>query len=128
MKGKFAEQHVPKYLRKLIKGESAANDGLAYPLFFLPILFIHEKGGTATWQWFVWVILYQIVLMVIIGFVLGYVLDRLLNLVTKMEIVDKTSFLAFTIALVFLVLGRRESLRGVEICIVVELRAFFRDI
>jgi NhaP-type Na+/H+ or K+/H+ antiporter len=45
--GKFAQQHVPINLRRLLSAESAANDGLAYPFLSLA-LYLTLEGSTTT--------------------------------------------------------------------------------
>lgn len=51
--GKYAHQHVPVNLRRIIAAESAANDGLAYPFLSISIyLTIEATKREAFAKWF----------------------------------------------------------------------------
>jgi NhaP-type Na+/H+ or K+/H+ antiporter len=51
--GKYAHQHVPVNLRRIIAAESAANDGLAYPFLSISIyLTIEVTKREAFAKWF----------------------------------------------------------------------------
>jgi len=64
--GRFSEEYIEEDVRNLIEAESGANDGLAFPFFYLPIIFLSpayndqsivEKIGLS---WIVEVWLYQV--------------------------------------------------------------------
>ena len=51
--GKYAHQHVPVNLRRIIAAESAANDGLAYPFLSISIYLTIEATKRAAFaKWF----------------------------------------------------------------------------
>ena len=51
--GNFALKYVPEHLRNLLQGESAANDGMAYPFLTLAVfLTIESSTGAALQRWF----------------------------------------------------------------------------
>jgi len=51
--GKYAHQHVPTNLRRIIAAESASNDGLAYPFLSISIyLTVEATKREAFGKWF----------------------------------------------------------------------------
>lgn len=63
--GKFSEKYIPESVRNLIEAESGANDGLALPFFYLPLIFLSSSysGGVVEkigLNWIVEVWLYQV--------------------------------------------------------------------
>jgi len=51
--GKYAHQHVPVNLRRIIAAESASNDGLAYPFLSISIfLTVEATTREAFGKWF----------------------------------------------------------------------------
>lgn len=51
VQGKVAEENLPVRIRHLLSGESGANDGLAYPFVFLPILVLQMPAGEVLVHW-----------------------------------------------------------------------------
>jgi NhaP-type Na+/H+ or K+/H+ antiporter len=49
--GVVAEENIPGRLRHLISSESGLNDGLGYPVVFLPILLMTRSPGEALSHW-----------------------------------------------------------------------------
>jgi NhaP-type Na+/H+ or K+/H+ antiporter len=49
--GELAEKNLPDRVRYTLSAESGANDGLAYPLVFLPILLLLRPPEEALWHW-----------------------------------------------------------------------------
>jgi NhaP-type Na+/H+ or K+/H+ antiporter len=97
---------VPTSLKELIIAESAANDGLALPLVYLPLLLILSSppsSGIGVWFYDVWA--YQVLLGAFIGAVAGAAAALLLNAAVRHNLPDKESRLAFEIALALGVLG-----------------------
>ncbi|KAJ5986721.1 hypothetical protein N7451_011086 [Penicillium sp. IBT 35674x] len=84
VKGKFADNNIPKDLQHLIIAESGTNDGLGYPFLFLPSTLSS-------------IILY--------GAVVGWVGKGLLYWAEQRNYIDRESFLVFAIALALFVLG-----------------------
>lgn len=51
--GRFAKEHVPLNLRRILSAESAANDGLAYPFLSISLyLTLEASRRTAIGKWF----------------------------------------------------------------------------
>ncbi|KAI9004848.1 Sodium/hydrogen exchanger family-domain-containing protein [Phycomyces nitens] len=105
VQGKFAERRVPLHVRNIVSAESGANDGLGYPFLFLAIYLMHMNTGAAIGKWAYWVVCYQILLSIVIGFVVGYVARKLLKIAEKRRMIDKQSFLVFSIALAIFLVG-----------------------
>ena len=49
--GKFAEKYLPDSIRHTITFESAANDGLAYPLVMMMLFILGYYDAGSTWEW-----------------------------------------------------------------------------
>ncbi|KFH69994.1 hypothetical protein MVEG_04797 [Podila verticillata NRRL 6337] len=106
VKGRFAEKHVPPRIRYLLSAESGINDGMGLPFLFLGLYLIKEKStGTAIAKWFYLVWAYQIMLSVIIGAVIGAAARKAVKGAKNRKLIDKESFLVFSIALALAVAG-----------------------
>ncbi|KYH25369.1 K(+)/H(+) antiporter NhaP2 [Halalkalicoccus paucihalophilus] len=103
--GTAAEEHIPSRLRQYISAESAINDGVAYLLLFLPLLLLDRPTVPALREWFLVVLLKEVVLAVVAGFVIGYLVGRLQRWARTHDYVVEPSLLTVTIALTFAVLG-----------------------
>lgn len=103
--GPVAERNLPKRLRQFISAESGANDGAAYPLVLLPILVLTRPTGEALSRWAVYVVGWQVGGAVVLGGVLGYAAARLFAWADRIDIVERQGFVAYTLALTFVVLG-----------------------
>ncbi|KAG9625187.1 hypothetical protein KCU64_g19411, partial [Aureobasidium melanogenum] len=88
VKGKFADQNIPRELQRIIIAESGANDGLGYPFLFLPLYLIkyldhpeltHNGASKAVGLWFGETWGYTIILSVVYGAVVGYLAKELLH-------------------------------------------------
>jgi NhaP-type Na+/H+ or K+/H+ antiporter len=89
VKGKFADQNIPKELQRIIIAESGANDGLGYPFLFLAFYLIKylgpldpEVGGGAAKAiglWFGDTWGYTILLSVVYGTTVGWIAKELLH-------------------------------------------------
>jgi len=89
VKGKFADQNVPKSLQKIIIAESGANDGLGYPFLFIALYLIKYNGEHGLGQtggsakaiglWFGETWAYTIFLSIIYGAVVGWAAKELLH-------------------------------------------------
>lgn len=109
VKGKFADQNIPKDLQKIIIAESGANDGLGYPFQFFALYLIKyvgsggagQQGGArlAMGYWFGETWGYTIILGVLYGATVGWVAKELLRRAEQRKFVDRESFLVFAIAL-----------------------------
>ncbi|KAM0251330.1 hypothetical protein ACHAQJ_008225 [Trichoderma viride] len=113
VKGKFADNNIPKELQNLIVAESGANDGLGYPFLFFALYLIKYVGsgatsggaGDAMGLWFAYTWCYTIILSVIYGAVVGLLAKELLRWAVKRNYVDRESFLVSVISLALFVLG-----------------------
>ncbi|KAI9858511.1 MAG: hypothetical protein M1813_006452 [Trichoglossum hirsutum] len=113
VKGKFADQNVPKGLQKIIIAESGANDGLGYPFLFLALYLIKYNGGHGLGQtggtsramglWFGETWAYTILLSVFYGAAVGWIAKELLHRAEEKKYVDRESFLVFAITLAVLI-------------------------
>ncbi|KAI9785492.1 MAG: hypothetical protein M1839_009233 [Geoglossum umbratile] len=93
VKGKFADQNVPKGLQKIIIAESGANDGLGYPFLFIALYLIKYNGEHGLGQtggsakaiglWFGETWAYTIFLSIIYGAVIGWAAKELLHRAEK---------------------------------------------
>lgn len=106
IKGKFAERYIPTRLRHLLAVESGANDGLGFPFMMLP-MWLLLSGSTqkalSQWIWHTWV--WEIFVSIVVGFVCGFSARYLLKFSLAHKLIDKESFLVFTIALTLFVSG-----------------------
>lgn len=107
VKGKFANRYIPCHLRHLLAVESGANDGLGFPLLMLPIWLIiyHENTRYALKHWAFHTWLYEIAFSILLGFLSGKLARFLLRKSEKHKLIDKESFLVFTIALTLFITG-----------------------
>ncbi|WP_200900283.1 cation:proton antiporter domain-containing protein [Rubrobacter aplysinae] len=103
--GGVADRNLPGRVRHLLSGESGANDGLAYPLVFISILMLQRPAGEALGEWVLQVVLWEVTGAVVLGAVIGYGAGWLLEKAEASGMVERTSFLAYTIALSVAVLG-----------------------
>ena len=105
VQGETAQENLPARLRNLLSGESGANDGLAYPLVFLPILLLERPAVEALGHWVTRTLLWEVLAAVVIGALVGYGAGRLLRWATRKGNIGQPSYLAYTVALALLVLG-----------------------
>ncbi len=61
VQGKVAEENLPARIRHLLSGESGANDGLAYPFVFLPLLVLQMPPGEVLSHWLLETVLWEVV-------------------------------------------------------------------
>lgn len=103
--GKVAEANLPKHLRNAITVESAANDGLAYPLAFLAILMLNKSPEQAIFEWLTRVWLWEVLAAVLIGALIGYIAGKILVCAESKNTIEKQSFLAYSVSLSLAVLA-----------------------
>ncbi|MDX1531144.1 MAG: cation:proton antiporter [Rhodothermales bacterium] len=103
--GEVAEANLPERLRHVLSSESGLNDGLAYPFVLLPLLMLARPEGEAWGHWLSHVLLWEVGAAVVLGFVLGAAAGKGLAWATERDLIERPSFLAFTLALALLVLG-----------------------
>lgn len=107
--GDLAERSLPERLRHLLLGESGGNDGLAFPLVWLPLVLL---GGHGAERWLGHVLLWQVGGALAMGAALGYAGGRLLVRAERRDTIEVASFFAYTLALTLLVLGAAELARA----------------
>ncbi|GJJ70376.1 sodium/hydrogen antiporter [Entomortierella parvispora] len=106
VKGRFAEKHVPPRIRYLLSAESGINDGMGLPFLFLGLYIMRERSlGQAFAQWFYLVWAYQILLSIVLGGLIGAAARKLVKGAKNRNLIDKESFLVFSIALALAVSG-----------------------
>ncbi|KAI8827233.1 Cation/H+ exchanger, partial [Fimicolochytrium jonesii] len=105
MTGRFADKYISVPIRHLLSGESAANDGLAVPMFQLGIYLTSYPTKEAWGTWAYHVVLYEIGVGIVFGALVGYVAKCMLRASEKRNYIDKRSFLSVEVALALFVLG-----------------------
>ena len=110
VKGKLADEKVPKELQQLIVAESGANDGLGYPFLFVALYLIKyapQEGGTQTAMklFFGRTCVYVVVMSVLYGGAVGWLSQKLLRWAQKRKYVDQESFVTFPVGIAIFILG-----------------------
>ena len=115
VKGKFADQNIPRDLQKIIVAESGANDGLGYPFLFFALYLIKYTGQNGNGQsggaakamgyWFGETWGYTIILSLLYGAAVGWIAKELLHYAEEKKWVDRESFLVFAITLALFTVG-----------------------
>ncbi|KAF9927905.1 hypothetical protein FBU30_002792 [Linnemannia zychae] len=106
VKGRFAEKHVPPRIRYLLSAESGINDGMGLPFLFLSLYLLKEPSvGVAIGKWFYLVWAYQILMSIVIGGLFGFACRKLVKGAKNRNLIDKESFLVFSIAMALAVAG-----------------------
>ncbi|PCH43876.1 hypothetical protein WOLCODRAFT_90572 [Wolfiporia cocos MD-104 SS10] len=104
--GKWAVNHVPLNLRRILSAESAANDGLAYPFLSISIyLSIDHSRREAVGDWFLIGWLYQVILGTFLGAVLGQLFCKLMRLSHRRGFINRESYVAQYLALALFTIG-----------------------
>lgn len=106
VKGRFADNHLPRFLRDIISAESGANDGLGLPFVFLVVYLnrFTDEGVGFGW-WFLKVFIYQIGMTIVLAVILGLLARKTLKAAQNFDWTDKESILGFSISLALLVIG-----------------------
>ncbi len=116
VKGKFADNNVPKGLQRIIIAESGRRTmALGYPFLFFALYLIKyigdggvaESGGAglAMGLWFGETWGYTIILSIAYGGAVGFVARELLHWAEERKFVDRESFLVFAISLALFIVG-----------------------
>lgn len=108
--GEVAEENLPARLRHTLSYESGANDGLAYPLVFLPILLLSRPPGEALPHFLMHTLVLEVGLAVLFGAVAGYLAGILMEWGKRRETLAEGFFLIYTLALSLAVLGAAKLL------------------
>lgn len=105
--GETARRLLPERVRHAISFESGANDGMAYPLVLLPLLFIQQPGEVWT-DWLLKSILWETGGGLLFGLLIGFAASKALVKAKAAGWMEETSLLAFSLSLGFFVLGALE--------------------
>ncbi len=103
--GKFAKKYLPASIRNTITFESAANDGLAYPLVMLMLFILGYYGTDDPWDWLLRAVGWETLGATAIGLALGYGLGRALHEADQRNWINNQTLLSFTVAFGFFVLS-----------------------
>jgi len=103
--GAVAERNLPDRLKRIISAESGANDGLAYPLVFLPLLLLERPPGEALLHWLTRTMLWEVGGAVLLAVLVGYGAGRLLQWAEAEHTIEETSLIAYSLSLSLAVLG-----------------------
>lgn len=104
--GSVAREHLPARLRHVLSAESGANDGLAAPVFFLPLLLLTSAAPAAAVGEWVWrPLLWETLAGAGLGLALGAGTGKAVLLAEEKRSMETPSFLSLTVALSLLALG-----------------------
>ncbi|ELY92232.1 cation:proton antiporter domain-containing protein [Natrialba taiwanensis] len=103
--GSLAERDIPASVRNLLSGEAGANDGLAYPIVFLPLLVLQHSSERAITEWLLSTVLWEIGTAVVIGAAVGAAAGWIERKSHEHDFLEETSLLSVTVAFTFAVLG-----------------------
>ncbi|WP_179747486.1 cation:proton antiporter domain-containing protein [Natronoarchaeum philippinense] len=110
--GRLAEENIPSRVRRLISGESGANDGLAAPFVHLGILTVLYPPSAALAEWVPSTFVQELAIPIAVGVAVGASAGIVERWTSEREITDETSVLTVTVALTFAVLGAVTVLGG----------------
>jgi NhaP-type Na+/H+ or K+/H+ antiporter len=102
--GAVAEKNLPDRLRHLLSAESGFNHGLAYLFVVLPLLML-EGADAAVAHWLGETLLWEVGGAVVLGGLLGFGGGHAARWAEEHNVMERTSYLAFTVALALAVLG-----------------------
>ncbi|RKD89080.1 cation:proton antiporter domain-containing protein [Halopiger aswanensis] len=103
--GDMATQYIPSPIRNLLTGESGANDGLAYPIVFLPMLVLQHSPERALTDWLLSTLLWEVGAAILVGAVIGAAAGWIESESRTHDFLEETSLLSVTVALTVAVLG-----------------------
>ena len=110
--GKFAEKYLPASIRNTITFESAANDGLAYPLVMLMLFVLGYYDANSAGEWLLRAVGWETLGATAIGLAVGYALGRALHRADQRGWMNNKTLLSFTIAFGFFVLSFVQVMRA----------------
>ncbi len=106
--GEVAERNVPARLRNLISAESGVNDGAAFPLLFLPVLFLQDGGRgprETLVHWALFKLLLGVVGAVALGAAAGWGVGKVQTYAERKDVLERMSAVSTMLGLSLLVLG-----------------------
>lgn len=110
--GKFAEKYLPDSIRHTITFESAANDGLAYPLVMMMLFILGYYDADSTWEWLLRAVGWETIGAAAMGLAIGYGLGRAVHAAHQRGWMNDETLLSFTVAFGFLVLSLVEVMQA----------------
>ena len=78
---------------------SGANDGAAMPLLYLPLILMTSGSQALLSKWILSIWLKKTILSIIFGIFFGFTANRMLKYSQYHDLIDKQSFIAFSLAL-----------------------------
>ncbi len=69
--GKVAEENLPSRIREVVSAESGANDGLACPLVYLPLLLLTKPAERIAQEWLLNVLVFEVGGTILLGAIFG---------------------------------------------------------
>jgi sodium/hydrogen antiporter len=111
--GHLAERVLPARLRHALSVESGANDGLASLMVLLIVALLLGPTDAAIGWWLTRAVLIDVGGAILFGAGVGYVAGRLLAWGDRRRMLERTSFLAYSVALSLLTLGAADLI-GVQ--------------
>ncbi|EMI20234.1 Cation/H+ exchanger [Rhodopirellula maiorica SM1] len=120
--GRMAESHLPLRLRRIISAESGLNDGLAFPLVWLPILLVNHYSNVME-HWLTRTLFWEVGGAILVGWILGTLAASGLRRAEDRHTIENTGLLGFTLALTLLTLGTAKWLQTDDV-----LAVFFAGI
>ena len=109
--GRFAEKLLPASLRHTLSFESAANDGLAYPLVLLMLFVLGHGEATTGADWLLRVVGWETLGAIGLGLAMGYGLGRGMHAAHQRGWMNEKALLSFSVAFGFLMLSLGEVLQ-----------------
>ncbi|KIY51515.1 hypothetical protein FISHEDRAFT_70739 [Fistulina hepatica ATCC 64428] len=104
--GKYADKHVPAHIRHMLAAESGCNDGAAFPFLYIALfLIIDSTTKDAVRDWFLQLLLYQVLVGTCLGAVLGFSFRYLMKFCEKHDLIDRHSYVAQYVSLALLTIG-----------------------
>lgn len=107
--GEKAKKYLPLSIRGTLSFESAANDGLAYPLVILALFLVNSTKFPIA-EWLIQSLLYETLLCIVIAYAVGFLGGKLLHKAHQAGYMSEKTLLPFSLALAFLLLSGLDSL------------------
>ncbi|OZJ04209.1 hypothetical protein BZG36_02973 [Bifiguratus adelaidae] len=87
--------------------DTGVNDGMGFPFLYIAIYLLQypDNVGTAVGKWFYFTWLFQIGGSCVIGLVVGFISRKILQFCEDRNLIDKPSFLVFSIALALFIMS-----------------------
>lgn len=104
IKGKFSDRYIPQHIKNLLSIESGINDGLGLFFLLLP-LFFKTKQNKNFFFFVLNLVLLEIGGAILVGILIGIISKKLLFFSRKLKLIDKDSFLVFSLVLSIFVMA-----------------------